>query len=171
MKRKKRPRPYDGPPPWNPYLIQKMTPEEAAPLLWVPQILETVPYTPTQPYQYGIPVVVDEETEERLDTKYTWLTLSWLIGYKKDIGLMTWSSDHSKWIPSSTAELKINLFGTDDSNYGAWLTPRGGTAFIDTWDKLQIFLEECGARELGINGEYLLGYCDASLGAFQRDYN
>ena len=166
MKYKKRPRPHDRPPPWNPYLIQRMDAEGAAPLLWTPQVLNTVPekymdtpgyVRPIQPYKSAMAVELDEEGHDRLNTKYTWLILTWLIQY------------NTPYLP--TADCKVTVMGIDDYNYGAWLTVRDGQAFIDTWASLLSFIDQSGAIELGLNGEYLLEYCDEYLGAYERDYN
>lgn len=169
MKYKKRPRPHDKPPPWNPYLIQRMGAEEATPLLWTPQVLKTIPASekypysegyvkPIQPYEYAIAVEVDGESSNILGTKYTWLILTWLIIY-------------SHGTPYKRAECKITLMGNDDYNYGAWLAERGGQSFIDTWALCLSFIDQSGAAQFGLNGEYLLEYCDEYLGAYERDYN
>lgn len=161
MRKTKRPRPNSGPPEWNPYLIQQMTEEEATPLLWIPQVLGTLPANPTQPYLYGIPVVVDGDTRYRLDTTYTWISLTWLV---------KWDREKGKQAVLPTAECKVHLSGTDDSNYGAWMTECDATELMSRWGKLLQYLEEFGAKQFGVNGEELLDYCD-TIGAYERDYN
>lgn len=167
MKYKKRPRPNDPPPPWNPYLIMKMSDEEADPLLWIPQVvvyfsepvLKHFPAPATERVcQYGVPVRVDDESQRWLTCKYTWLTFNWvprgIEGIRQDSG------------PS-----KIHLYGIDDFNYGIWLNPISHQAYLDTWPVILAFLDECGAREFGLNGEYLMDWCDEYLDVWERDYN
>ena len=153
MKYKKRRRPND-PPPFNPYDIMHMTGEEAASSLWVPQVRYVYK---NQVVNYHIAVTVDEESERWLTTgnRHSWLSLAWLINVHN----------------LAHAECKVHLKGIDDSNYGAWLTARTHQEYVDTWHKLLAFLDECGAKEYGVNGEYLLDYCDEQLGAYERDYN
>lgn len=154
MRYTKRPRPH-RPPPFNPYDIMRMTAEEAAPLLWVPRVTRTLPSAPDQVSGYAVAVLLDEESEQWLTTgnRFTWLELFW----------------YERHAPK--AECKVLLMGIDDSNYGAWLTARTQQEYVDTWHKLLGFLDECGAREFGVNGEHLLDYCDEQLGAYERDYN
>lgn len=156
MRYTKRPRP-DRPPPFNPYDIMRMTPEEAAPLLWVPKVINTYRWAPELVVMYAIAITLDEESERWLTTgnRCTWLKVSWCPREKHAV----------------SAVCKIHLKGIDDSNYGAWLTARPHQEYVDTWEKLLAFLDDCGAREFGLNGEYLLDYCDEHLGAYERDYN
>lgn len=153
--------------PFNPYDIMGMTSEKAVRLLWVPKVLRTVPWPPHHISEYAIAVTVDDESEQWLTTgnKCTWLELFWSPRKKH----------------ATTAPCKVHLNGIDDSNYGAWLTARTHQEYVDTWHKLLAFLDECGAKEFGVNnpkgsrpsvnGEYLLDYCDEHLGAYERDYN
>lgn len=149
MKYTKRPRP-NRQPPWNAYdIMVRMTPEEVASLLWVPKVIHA--------HRYGMVVTVDAESDRWLTTGhgYTWLWLMWGIDSQN----------------MELAPCKVHLNGIDDSNYGAWLTARTHQEYVDTWHRLLAFLDECGAREYGVNGEYLLDYCDEHLGAYERDYN
>lgn len=154
MRQRKRPRPNDPPPPWNPYDIMRMTAEEAIPLLWVPKVTRTLPSAPDQVSGYGVAVLLDEESGQWLTTRHTWLELFWY---------------YERHAPN--AECKVLLRGIDDSNYGAWLTARPHQEYVDTWHKLLAFLDDCGAREFGVNGEYLLDYCMERLGGYEKDYN
>jgi hypothetical protein len=43
--------------------------------------------------------------------------------------------------------------------------------FTDTWPVILAFLDECGAKEFGLNGEYLMDWCDEHLDVWERDYN
>lgn len=138
----------------------RMTAEEAAPLLWVPKVRHIYPGTVDLSCNYHIAVTIDEESEPWLTTRNrcTWLSLAWLPRYHP----------YPLHLP---AVCKVHLMGIDDSNYGAWLTARTHQEYVDTWHKLLGFLDDCGAREYGVNGEYLLDYCDEHLGAYERDYN
>src|SRR4028119_1365844 len=128
MRYKKRPRPTDPPPPWRPYSIMGMSDEEAAPLLWVPQTVVYFPTAPEKVCRYGIPVMVDEESQRRLTCKYTWLTFGWvprgLEGIRQD-----------------SANSKIHLHGIDASNYGIWLNPMSHQAYLDTGPVILAFLD------------------------------
>lgn len=143
--------------PFNPYDIMSVGSEEAARLLWAPRVLRTLPWPPHHVSNYAIAVTLDAESESWLTTGngYTWLELFW--------------SPRKKY--AATAPCKVHLLGIDDSNYGVWLTARTHQEYVDTWKKLLAFLDDCGAREFGVNGEYLLDYCMEHLGGYEKDYN
>jgi hypothetical protein len=139
-----------------------MTPEEAAPLLWVPQTINHYPWAPTQAGKYAIAVEVDEISSIPIGPRpyatsrwCTWLELFWCPRERY----------------ATTAQCKVLLLGIDDTHYGAWLTERTHKEFVDTWALLLQFLDDCGARDYGLNGTYLIEYCEALLGAYERDYN
>lgn len=157
MKYTKRPRP-NRPPPFNPYDIMRMTAEEASPLLWVPKVIATIPGRPQQPFKYGVPVKLDDPSREFVGAEYTWLVLTWFL-----------HKQGNYWM--YTATCKVQIVGTDDTNYGSLLTGRDHDDLVCTWHKLLGFLDDCGAPEYGLNGEYLLDYCDEQLDAYERDYN
>ncbi|WOL31440.1 hypothetical protein [Microcoleus phage My-WqHQDG] len=116
-------------------------------MLWIPQAINHYPWAPHLAGKYA--VEVDEPTSiligPRLYTtsrSYTWLELFWCPRERHAV----------------TAKCKVLLLGIIYTQYGAWLTSRTHEEFVDTWALLLAFLDDCGAREYGLNGTYLIEY-------------
>jgi hypothetical protein len=141
----------------NEYDIQGMSAEQAAPLLWVPTVLSTLPTVSgesgTSVHTYGIPVALDDRTSYMLSVPYTWLTLTWLVQERGDIGT---------WQP------RVYLLGLDDFSYGCVLSACDYGSFTQIWDTLLNYIYNC--KGSGINGSLLLDYCETTFSGYERDY-